>query len=51
MAQYAVNGIDKPIGVAKYKLLENLSEPLLRNLPSIEEIEAELAGSEGDDDA
>lgn len=51
VAQYAVNGIDKPIGVAEYKLLENLSEPLLRNLPSIEEIEAELAGSEGDDDA
>lgn len=51
VAQYAVNGIDKPIGVAEYKLLENLSEPLLQNLPSIEEIEAELAGSEGGDDA
>lgn len=50
VAQYAVNGIDKPIGVAEYKLLENLSEPLLRNLPSIEEIEAELAENVGDED-
>ena len=50
VAQYAVNGIDKPIGVAEYKLLENLSEPLLQNLPSIEEIEAELAQNVGDED-
>jgi predicted nuclease of restriction endonuclease-like (RecB) superfamily len=50
VAQYAVNGIDKPIGVVEYKLLENLSEPLLRNLPSIEEIEAELAENVGDED-
>lgn len=44
VAQYAVNGIDKPIGVAEYQLLQSLPEPLAQNLPSIEEIEAELAG-------
>lgn len=48
VAQYAVNGIDKPIGVAEFQLLQNLREPLAQNLPSIEEIEAELAGDVGD---
>lgn len=43
VAQYAVNGIDKPIGVAEFHLLRDLPEPLADNLPSIEEIEAELA--------
>ena len=44
VAQYAVNGIDKPIGVAEYQLLQDLPDTLARSLPSIEEIEAELAG-------
>jgi len=43
VAQYFVNGIDRPIGVAEYQLLKDLPEPLAENLPSIEEIEAELA--------
>ena len=43
VAQYAVNGIDRPIGVAEYQLLKDLPEPLATNLPSIEAIEAELA--------
>jgi hypothetical protein len=42
VAQYAVNGIDKPIGVAEYQLLKNLSENLAKNLPSIEEIESQM---------
>ena len=45
VAQYAVNGIDKPIGVAEYQLLQQLPEPLAANLPSIAEIEAELAAN------
>lgn len=44
VAQYAVNGIDKPIGVAEYQLLQSLPEKLSRNLPSIEDLEAELEG-------
>ena len=44
VAEYALSGIDKPIGVAEYQLLRDLPETLGRSLPSIEEIEAELAG-------
>ena len=44
MAEYALSGIDKPIGVAEYQLLRDLPETLGRNLPSIAEIEAELSG-------
>jgi predicted nuclease of restriction endonuclease-like (RecB) superfamily len=44
VAQYAANGIDKPIGIAEFQLLKDLPEPLAQNLPSIEQIEAELAG-------
>ncbi|MGP5486382.1 PDDEXK nuclease domain-containing protein [Pseudomonas helleri] len=43
VAEYALSGIDKPIGVAEYQLLRDLPEKLGRNLPSIAEIEAELA--------
>lgn len=42
VAQYAVNGIDKPIGIAEYQLLRDLSENLAKNLPSIEEIESQI---------
>ncbi|MFQ2361563.1 hypothetical protein ACK318_20475 [Aeromonas dhakensis] len=44
VAEYALSGIDKPIGVAEYQLLRDLPETLGRNLPSIAEIEAELSG-------
>ena len=43
VAQYAVNGINKPIGIAEFDLLRDLPIPLAENLPSIEQIEAELA--------
>lgn len=42
VAEYALSGISKPIGVAEYQLVRALPEPLDTNLPSIEEIEAEL---------
>lgn len=48
VAEYALSGIEKPIGVAEYQLLRNLPETLGRNLPSIAEIEAELAGELGE---
>lgn len=47
VAEYALSGIDKPIGVAEYQLLRDLPEALGRNLPSIAEIEAESAGDLG----
>ena len=43
VAEYALSGIDKPIGVAEYQLVRALPEPLDTNLPSIEEIESELS--------
>ncbi len=43
VAEYALSGIEKPIGVAEYQLLRDLPESLGSNLPSIAEIEAELA--------
>ena len=43
VAEYALSGIDKPIGVAEYQLLRALPTPLDTSLPSIEEIEAELS--------
>lgn len=43
VAEYALSGIDKPIGVAEYQLVRALPEPLDTSLPSIEEIEAEFA--------
>ncbi|HWV15088.1 MAG TPA: PDDEXK nuclease domain-containing protein [Cellvibrio sp.] len=44
VAEYALSGIDKPIGVAEYQMLRDLPEALGRNLPSIAEIEAVLSG-------
>ena len=44
VAEYALSGIDKPIGVAEYQLLRDLPEGLERSLPSIADIEAELSG-------
>lgn len=42
VAEYALSGIDKPMGVAEYELMRDLPERLATNLPSIEEIEQEL---------
>jgi len=46
IAEYALRDINKPIGVAEWqtKLVHSLPEPLRSNLPTIEEIEAELGG-------
>lgn len=42
VAEYALSGIDKPIGVAQYQLLRELPDALAKKLPSIADIEAEL---------
>ncbi|WP_428412178.1 PDDEXK nuclease domain-containing protein [Legionella sp.] len=42
-AEYALRDINKPIGLAEYKLSEALPEEIKTNLPTIEELEAELA--------
>ena len=45
VAEYALGDKTQPMGVAEFKLLESLPAELLNNLPSIEQIERELAGS------
>ena len=42
LAEYALRGIDKPIGVSSYELTRALPAELQSSLPSIEEIEREL---------
>jgi predicted nuclease of restriction endonuclease-like (RecB) superfamily len=51
LAEYALRGIDKPIGVADYDLARALPASLASSLPSIEEIEAELQGDLAEPDA
>jgi predicted nuclease of restriction endonuclease-like (RecB) superfamily len=43
VAEYALGDKTQPMGIAEYKLLESLPEPLQTSLPSIEQIERELA--------
>ncbi len=42
VAEYALSGIDKPMGVAEYQLVRALPQPLDTCLPSIEELESAL---------
>lgn len=42
MVEYALRDIQKPIGIAEYRLLDALPENMKSNLPSIEEIENQL---------
>lgn len=42
VAEYALRGIEKPIGIAEYQLTKAVPEKLKGSLPSIEEIEEEL---------
>lgn len=41
-AEYALKGIEKPIGISEYELNKILPDNLKSSLPSIEEIENEL---------
>jgi predicted nuclease of restriction endonuclease-like (RecB) superfamily len=43
VAEYALAGIDRPIGIAEYELVRALPDPLDTSLPSIEEIEDALS--------
>ncbi len=42
VAEYALRGVAKPMGVAEYQLLRHVPESLESGLPSIDQIEAEL---------
>jgi predicted nuclease of restriction endonuclease-like (RecB) superfamily len=43
LAEYALRGMNKPIGISEYELTRALPEELKSALPTIEEIEAELS--------
>jgi hypothetical protein len=43
LAEYALQDMTKPVGLAEYRLTESLPENLKTGLPSIEELEVELA--------
>jgi hypothetical protein len=44
MAEYALNDINKPVGVSEYGTSSVLPDKDKSSLPGIEEIEAELEG-------
>ncbi|MFA7561884.1 MAG: PDDEXK nuclease domain-containing protein [Methanoculleus sp.] len=43
LAEYSISGIDKPIGISTYELTRALPTHLKSSLPTVEEIERELA--------
>lgn len=43
VAEYVPSGIDIPIGVAAYQLVRALLGPLVTSLPTVEQLESELA--------
>lgn len=45
LAEYALRGVDKPIGVSSFELTRALPATLQSSLPSIEQIERELGGN------
>ncbi|WP_395947381.1 PDDEXK nuclease domain-containing protein [Caedibacter taeniospiralis] len=50
VAEYALRDMTKPIGLAEYRLEDALPENLKTALPTIEELEAELAKDLGGED-
>lgn len=46
VAEYALRGVSKPIGVSEYELTRALPKTLQSALPTVEEIEAELGDSD-----
>ena len=48
VAEYALSDKTQPMGIAEFKLLESLPVNLQTQLPSIEDIERELAGEQND---
>lgn len=51
VAEYALRGVEKPIGISEYELTRALPPSLKSALPSVEEIEAELADAAASDSA
>jgi predicted nuclease of restriction endonuclease-like (RecB) superfamily len=50
LAEYALKDINKPIGISEYNLSKALPEKIRTGLPTIEQLEEELAGIEEPED-
>ncbi len=48
VVEYALKNVNAPMGVSEYQITESLPENLQSALPSVEEIEAELAELENE---
>jgi predicted nuclease of restriction endonuclease-like (RecB) superfamily/DNA-binding transcriptional ArsR family regulator len=48
LAEYSFAGIDKPLGISTYQLTRSIPRDLRSALPTVQEIEAELAGRNGE---
>jgi hypothetical protein len=46
VAEYALRNMETPIGISEFRHIESLPEQLKGTLPTIEQIEAELATAE-----
>lgn len=51
IAEYALRGVEKPLGVSTYELAESLPAELTGSLPSVEELEQEMEKLGGGKDA
>jgi predicted nuclease of restriction endonuclease-like (RecB) superfamily len=49
VAEYALSGISKPIGVAEYQLVRSLPEELSTSLPTVADLEAEFTDTAPED--
>ncbi len=49
VAEYALRGVDKPLGVSTYQLAESLPADLKGSLPSVEDLEKEMEKLGGED--
>jgi hypothetical protein len=48
--EYALRGLEKPIGISGYQLTRDLPGDLKSSFPSVEDIENEIAGKVDADD-
>lgn len=49
LAEYALKDVNKPIGISEYTLTQAIPEEIKTNLPTIEQLEAELADIEDEE--
>ena len=48
VAEYSLKDISKPIGVTEYKITNNLPEDLEKQLPSVEDIQKRIGGTDNE---